>query len=296
MNWKFIYTSCFFLFAVVLLFLPGWISSPPHQLVLSLTGSVDSSAQAAGSTVRDSLLYVLGKTEEKKQKKKEFQKKQNIEELQSQLITTRLQNLELKKLLNLKQELKYLREDQASYIYLARIRSIRETSPWRNTLILNRGGTSEGNKPPPVEGLPVVYGRRLVGRLIKVGSRTSRVQVMTDPKFTISAFAMPVSESDDDLSEKAEEFPKEELDRRTGIIEGTGTKKLELKEILSSVPVKKGWKIITAGGPDSPIPMGLTIGTVTNVESLGRYLQIYVEPAVDPANIRDVMMLRSREK
>ncbi len=216
-------------------------------------------------------------------------------ELRARLIESRLEVMKLRSMLNMREELQRLDTGKLPHMYLTRIQSIGDTNPWRETIVIDRGHGNTGSKPRLIKGLAVTYGRQLIGRIQEVGRRTSRVQLVTDPNFSMRVIALPPNA---DLQKEREEYnrPKVYLSKRTGILEGTGSRTMNLNHILSSVSVEEDWEVISAGGRGNPMPRGLLLGRVNQVsDQYGQFLRIRVKPSVNIEKIRNLMVLRPKK-
>ncbi len=277
----------FILFALFILFLPLSITGTVRQYVYSwfqpIAGSAETAAGAADGIVDDEPGRDDPGTNDGREK-----------EMRSRLIEARLEIMELRNLLNMRNELRRLELRRVPYIYLTRILSIGESSPWRRSITIDRGEQQPMDKPGLIPGLALTTGRRMIGRVTEVGPHTSRVQLITDPDFRLKVIALP---PDGKIPEEGKQFPNPSvyLHQRTGIIEGTGGGTLKLTEVLASVFIKTGWEVISAGEPDDPIPRGLLLGTVQTVsETHGQFKKIVVRPSFQIRDVRTAMVLRPR--
>lgn len=130
------------------------------------------------------------------------------------------------------------------------------------------------------KNMPVVNTRGLVGKIVDVSSRSSTVQLMTDPSFRASA-----------------------LDKRSrvfGIIKSQAGFALRLENIPLQEDVRVG-DLVISSGLGGIFPLGLQIGTVTAVESretfskedrsFGIFKMIQVNPSVDFSSLEEVFVL-----
>ncbi len=277
----------FLVFALSLLFLPLSFSSTARKYLLSWFMPVAESARETGRSAR-----ALTAPDPKKNEARE--RTGRLQEMRSRLLEARLEIMELRNLLGMRNELRRLRLRRTPYVYLTRILSIGESNPWRESVTIDRGRTSSVGKPELIPGLALTRGRRMIGRIVEVGASSSRVQLITDPDFRLNVITLPPG---GDVPEKRGQFqdPSVYLRQRTGILKGAGNGTLEVTEVLASVFVKSGWDVITAGEADDPIPRGLLIGTVRDVSSSqGLFKKILVRPAMDVQDLRNAMILRPR--
>ncbi len=163
-------------------------------------------------------------------------------------------------------------------VMLADVLLSRDSSAWRRSLLLARG-SADG----VTVGAVVVRGKRVVGRIVEVSERSSRVLLLTDPAFVVGAIAVPPNPSKDG-----------EPQREEGILRGSSEDDatLTLSRLSRRTGVQPGWLVITSKDPESRWPAGLLLGTVKSVGDLGNYyLRIEVTPAVDPQGLEYVMIL-----
>ncbi|MEE9415660.1 MAG: rod shape-determining protein MreC [Acidimicrobiales bacterium] len=124
-------------------------------------------------------------------------------------------------------------------------------------------GSSDGVR----EGMPVVTGSGLVGRVSRVDSKRSLVQLITDADFTVG---VRITDRDE-----------------VGLAHGNGSgspRSITVDQgIKQSVAV--GDLVVTSGGRSSRFPPGLLIGIVSNVIPKDRGLELEVELNTAPAAI-----------
>ena len=118
--------------------------------------------------------------------------------------------------------------------------------------VLLNSGASEGIK----KGQPVMTGDGLVGRVIAVGDRSSRVLLITDLNSRI-----PV---------------EMELTREQAVLAGDNTKLPRIIHLADKVRVEVGERVITSGHA-GVFPPGLPVGVVTSVTDTDIRVQPYVE-------------------
>jgi rod shape-determining protein MreC len=119
------------------------------------------------------------------------------------------------------------------------------------SMLLNTGA-AQGVK----KGQPVMTGDGLVGRVIAVGDRSSRVLLITDLNSRI-----PV---------------EMELTREQAVLAGDNTKLPKIIHLADKVTIEVGERIITSGHA-GVFPPGLPVGVVTSVTDSDIRVQPYVE-------------------
>lgn len=181
--------------------------------------------------------------------------------------------LQLEQALGMKQPVR----DQNYRMIAADVLFPSDSSPWRKSLTLALG-TNHGVE----KGMLVLYNSQVVGRVSEAGSRTSRVQTVTDPGFRAAAVAVPrtyvagVSFSE----------------RNPGVYSGTSGENGELKWFNGETAAENGAFIVTTDDPVNGIPRGLILGRVTGAASARTPLpRVGVEPLLNFRALEHVMVL-----
>jgi rod shape-determining protein MreC len=137
------------------------------------------------------------------------------------------------------------------------------------TILLDRGRTDR-----IARDLPVVTEAGVVGRILSVGPKLSKVQLITDGG---SAVAVRIVRT-----------------RLQGILAGRGGPTLRLRYVPDLEDVRIGDRLVTSG-LDQIYPDGYPVGYVVHVESgSGAMKEIQVAPAVNFARLEEVILLLSR--
>ncbi|NMC63091.1 MAG: rod shape-determining protein MreC [SAR324 cluster bacterium] len=140
-------------------------------------------------------------------------------------------------------------------------------SNWQQTATLNRGY---------LDGIDidmaVVDGRGIVGQVIEVSPRTTKVLLATDPTSGVDAL----------LQEN----------RARGIISGTGRGRYTLQFLSREQQVRIGDRVVTSG-VGGIFAHGLLIGTVADIKqnSTGMFQEVEVSPSVDFSRLEEVLVL-----
>jgi len=152
-----------------------------------------------------------------------------------------------------------------------------DSSPWRKSLTI-----SVGTKDGVEKGMLVLYNSQVVGRVSEAGSRTCRVQTVTDPGFRAGAVAAPRTTA------AGVAFSE----RHVGVYEGTSGQNGQLKWFAGDIPVENGAAVLTTEDPANGVPRGLTLGRVSSV-GLGRgaFPKVDVEPLLYFRALEHVMIL-----
>ncbi|MCM8812032.1 MAG: rod shape-determining protein MreC [Candidatus Omnitrophica bacterium] len=144
----------------------------------------------------------------------------------------------------------------------------REFGSWSRTLLIDRG-QRHGLK----NGMAVIAPSGLVGRLSEVGKEVSRVMLLNDPHFRVSAVA---SQS-----------------RDMGLVIATSSGDSLLTYIPLGVVLKEGDKVLSSGGV-SFCPADIAIGSISVVvEDASRLFQTArLKPAVDLGSVEEVLVVK----
>jgi len=182
--------------------------------------------------------------------------------LRSQLNETRecvLENRRLTQLLSLKQKVSYK-------AVAARVIG-RDPSNWESAVIIDKGKNFNIKK-----GYVAVTFLGLAGKVVEVGSAASKVMLINDPNFAVSAFV--------------------QRSRYEGLVSGSLGNSLMMKYLSKDSDVKTGDMIVTSG-LTVLFPKGLLIGQVREVgeefSELSRYAVI--KPAVNLAALEEVLII-----
>jgi len=122
--------------------------------------------------------------------------------------------------------------------------------------------------------MPVVAGEALVGRVVQVAERWSKVLLLIDTDHAVGARLAST--------------------RETGILKGQRERDLRFDLIDPGTPVQPGEQIVTSG-LDGIYPPGIGIGVVSQVVPNESTLQeeILVRPNVDVSRLSDVLVVLS---
>jgi len=189
--------------------------------------------------------------------------KENIANLEKELLNTReakLENKRLKYLLDFKES---ERRKFAPALVIAR-----DPSGMNDTVIIDRG-----RKDKIENGMIVISGSGVAGRVIETGWRISRVILVTDYDSVFSGIV--------------------ERTRDEGAVSGNMRAGLIMKYLDLGCDVKKGDKVITSG-LYGIFERGILIGEVISVEadSSRLYLNAIIEPEVDVKKLEEVLVVR----
>jgi rod shape-determining protein MreC len=126
------------------------------------------------------------------------------------------------------------------------------------------------------KGMPVVTDRGLVGRIVEVSSRSSKVLLITDVSSSVNAIV--------------------QSSRATGIVEGKSGGGLVMKYIPQPVTVNVG-DIILTSGLGATFPKRLVIGQVTAVHKrdIELFQQVEIKPTVDFDRLEIVLVVTNFE-
>ncbi|NOX32936.1 MAG: rod shape-determining protein MreC [Deltaproteobacteria bacterium] len=201
-----------------------------------------------------SVLAVKENIELKRQLGKAIEIKNRYEELE-------LENTRLKKFVNF--------TDSVSDTYIAAQIIARDPSPWFKTIMIDKGA-GDGL----VKGSPVVVSEGIVGQIIKVAKKYSRVLLITDQNSAVDALV--------------------QNSRVRGIVKGNNQDNCSFVYALRKDNVKEG-EMIVSSGLDQVFPKGLKIGRILKVTKVHSQLfqDITIETSVDFDKIEEVLVYKT---
>jgi rod shape-determining protein MreC len=200
------------------------------------------------------------------------------EELQSLADSLMIENVRLKELESENETLRQLLQfTQANPTYGYRAAEVvghvigQDPSNLLRYIIIDVGAGDGVTK-----GMPVVTDRGLVGRIVEVSPRSSKVLLITDVSSSVNAII--------------------QSSRATGIVEGKADGGLVMKYIPQTVTVNVG-DIILTSGLGATFPKRLAIGQVTAVHRLDieMFQQAEIKPTVDFERLEIVLVITNFE-
>jgi rod shape-determining protein MreC len=200
------------------------------------------------------------------------------EELQSLADSLLIENVHLKELESENETLRQLLQfTQANPTYSYRAAEVvghvigQDPSNLLRYIIIDVG-TGDG----VTKGMPVITNRGLVGRIVEVSSRSSKVLLITDASSSVNALI--------------------QSSRATGIVEGKVDGGLVMKYIPQPVTVNVG-DIILTSGLGATFPKRLVIGQVTAIhkQDIELFQQAEIKPTVDFDRLEIVLVLTNFE-
>lgn len=141
----------------------------------------------------------------------------------------------------------------------------RSPSVWNRTFFIDKG-SAHGLR----EGMAVLSGLSLVGKISEVGPGVSRVALITDPLFRVGALIQST--------------------RDQGVLYGTPSGECRLKYLPLDSPIREGDLVETAGSVQG-LPKALPVGLIEKVwkEPGQVYRVARVRPTADLARIEEVL-------
>lgn len=194
--------------------------------------------------------------QENVQLKKELGK---AKEIQNRYHELELENLRLRKFVNF--------TNQLSETYVAAQIIARDPSPWFKTIIIDKG-----SKDGLTKGSPVLVSEGIVGQIIKVAGKYSRVLLITDRNSAVDALVQNT--------------------RVRGMVKGNNENNCSFVYALRKDEVKEG-EMIVSSGLDQVFPKGLKIGRVLKVTKVHSKLfqDITIETSVNFDKLEEVLVL-----
>jgi rod shape-determining protein MreC len=143
-----------------------------------------------------------------------------------------------------------------------------DPSGWFQTLVVDKG-SQDGVRAD----MPVVNDEGVVGRIMDVSERYSRVVLITDPANAIDGMI--------------------ERNRMRGVLAGKDANSCYLKYIRGNFDVQMGDLIITSG-KDGVFPKGLRLGRIKGVrkDPVALFQTVEVEPVVRLGSLEEVLILK----
>jgi len=143
----------------------------------------------------------------------------------------------------------------------------KDPSAWFKTVIIDKGSTDGLRR-----GLPAVSPLGVVGQIIEVSARQSRLMLIIDRNSGADALVQRT--------------------RARGIVKGTSQDDCYLDYVLHADDVRVG-DLVVSSGFDGVYPKGLLVGTVTAVDFKGGdfFKDVQITPAVDFDKLEEVLII-----
>jgi len=176
-----------------------------------------------------------------------------------QLAEIEISNQRLRKLLNFKQNI-------ANRVIPAEVIGM-DPSTWFKTIVIDKGSADGIEK-----GFPVVIPEGIVGQVIEVSRRHSKVLLIIDPNSAVDALVQRT--------------------RSRGLIKGGIGGKCLFKYVLRKHEIRVGDTVISSG-LDGVYPKGLLIGNISGVirRNAGIFQEVTVIPNVDFEKLEQVLVM-----
>jgi rod shape-determining protein MreC len=145
----------------------------------------------------------------------------------------------------------------------------KDPSPWFQTLMINKGF-----RDGILKGLPVLVSEGVVGQIVYVSEKVSRVLLITDRNSSVDALV--------------------QSSRARGIVQGNNTDRGLFKYSLRKDEIALG-DIIISSGLDQVFPKGLRIGEVLEIkkENSDLFQMIFIKTFVDFHKLEEVLVSRT---
>lgn len=142
----------------------------------------------------------------------------------------------------------------------------RDPSPWFRTIMIDKGA-----KDGLTRGLPVLVSEGIVGQIVAVSNRYSRVVLITDRNSAVDALV--------------------QTSRARGIVKGNDTDLCSFRYVLRKNKIEPGDMIISSG-LDGVFPKGLRIGWVVELKENSSQLfqEITIKTCVDFDRLEEVLV------
>ncbi len=145
----------------------------------------------------------------------------------------------------------------------------RDPSNWNASLVINKGKVDG-----ITVGMSVLSTLGVVGKIIEVGHRTSKVVSVSNPDFSVAALVARTRES--------------------GLLSGTLEGICRLHYLTDNADVKVGDNVLTSK-LSSAFPEGVLIGRVVDIQASmnSHTVECLVEPVVDLSQIEEVIIVKN---
>lgn len=144
-----------------------------------------------------------------------------------------------------------------------------DTSGRFKSILIDRGSSSDVQVNDAV-----VNASGLVGRVVLTTKDLAKVQLLTDGDCSVGTIV--------------------ERTRRQGVVRGDGSG-AQMFDVPAREDIQPGDTVMT-GGIDGIFPKGILVGTVVRAEEgKGLFKIIWIHPAVDTANLEEVIVLHTRK-
>jgi rod shape-determining protein MreC len=182
-----------------------------------------------------------------------------LEAERNQLLEARATNRRLQQLLDFRSHL------PANAITASII--AKTASTWFQSCLLDKGSADGIRK-----GMAVVTPLGVIGQVVAVNERTSKVLLLTDPNSGVDVLV--------------------QRSRARGVVSGSLENGTVMKYVKRSEDVQEGDQVVTTG-LDGVFPKGLMVGTVVKArkQHLGLFQFIEVTPAVTSAQAEEVLVV-----
>ncbi len=144
----------------------------------------------------------------------------------------------------------------------------RDPSNWQFSFVISKG-ENNGIKV----GMPVINSSGVIGKIVEVSAKTSRVITLLDPSFSVPGLV--------------------QRSREVGLVNGTLQDVCRMRYLSTKADVRVGDKVITSR-LSSSFPESLLIGEVVKVEvsQESPSIQCYIRPAVSFTQIEEVLVIQ----
>ncbi len=253
-----------FLIAASMIFLSITVRRPHTSLgagriSVAIMGPFQAAATRSIISLRDIWKYyffLISTEKENDRLKKELNR---AVEIRNQCNEIRLSNLRLRSFLNFK-------KTETGEVIAAEVTG-KDSSPWFKAVIIDKG-LADGVE----RGMPVVVPEGIVGQVVNVSGRYSKVLLIIDINSAVDALV--------------------QRSRARGIIKGRSVGRCLFKYVLRKNDVKVGDTVVSSG-LDGVYPKGLRIGHVTGIvrRSSGIFQEVTITPYVDFDKLEEVLVV-----
>lgn len=191
-----------------------------------------------------------------------MEKRKEVERLKSRLVG-------LEEVIQENARFQDLLEFKRKLVYSSVVANVigRDPSRWNAAVIVDKGEL-DGLKV----GMPIVNNGGVIGKVVEVSSKKSKVLLLIDPQFSVAAL---IQES-----------------RETGVVSGTLKGLVRMRFIDRDAQIQIGDRVITSK-LSSSFPESLIIGEVIRVQqsSQGLSQECLIQPAVSFSQLEEILVI-----
>ncbi|WP_027107629.1 rod shape-determining protein MreC [Lacticigenium naphthae] len=233
--------------------------------VVAISGRVFSKPANAVNNLFETVDQIQDTYTENQRLKREIEQ---LYETQAELSVLKNENEQLREEINIQETLTDYQKITGTVIS-------RNPDGWLEQIVINQGSQSQIK-----EGMAVLSGNGMIGRITEVSPTSSKVQLLST------------------LDQRNNQVSAEVISAEGKVVHGVvnaydqPTNRLIMEQITTEVKIEIGEQVITSG-LGGKTPRGLVVGTVKEIslDSFGLSQKVFIEPASDYNDIRYVTIV-----